>query len=552
MNKLRVLELFGGIASFSKGLERAGIPYEIVDYVDIDKYAVKAFNAIHGTNYEPQDICKWNKDIKVDMICHGSPCQSFSVAGLGHGGDKDSGTRSSLMWETVRIVEKLKPKYVCWENVKGLLTKKHKHNFDLYLKTLEDLGYNNYYQILNAKNYLIPQNRERVFTISIRKDVDDGSFTFPATSPLKKRLKDILEKDVDEKYYLSEERLKKIKLWDTRQRENGRGFRFDVKDGNDVSRTITTSSDRPAETTYVKDMKQVAQIYGFGKEPNPQAGRVYDKDGVSPTLDTCSGGNRMPKIVDDLYAGREPRIYDEASPTLRSERTGLKVIEHNKNPKHQQDLVQDSEGLCRTIPAGTHGSTPHLLKTVVRELDEGGGHIPMTNVEPQPIKRRRSELGKELRKAYENHEIPANENMRENYIGDDGVMPTLTCSKREQKIAEPQIIDPQGRTQKINKPKPLAPTLRAQDHGNPPCAFYTPYRIRRLTAKECWRLMNRDDWEYDKAEQAGISSTQLYKIAGNSIVAACPTAIFSQLLGERKWNKMSLKEREALIFPEES
>ena len=127
---LRVLELFGGIGACSKALEKLGIDYEIVDYVEIDKYAVASFNAMHGTDFKPQDIKEWNKDIEVDLIMHGSPCQDISVAGLQKGADKDSGTRSSLMYETIRIVEKLKPKYVIWENVKNLIGKKHKHNHE--------------------------------------------------------------------------------------------------------------------------------------------------------------------------------------------------------------------------------------------------------------------------------------------------------------------------------------------------------------------------------------------------------------------------------------
>lgn len=162
-NDIKILELFGGIGACSKALERLGIDYEIADYVEIDKYAVASYNAIHNTNFESQDICNWNKDIEVDLIMHGSPCQDFSLAGKQAGGDKDSGTRSSLMYETIRIVEKLKPKYVIWENVKNLLSEKHRHNFDAYLNTMESLGYTNYYQVLNAKNYGIPQNRESVY-----------------------------------------------------------------------------------------------------------------------------------------------------------------------------------------------------------------------------------------------------------------------------------------------------------------------------------------------------------------------------------------------------
>ena len=210
MKPLETLELFGGIGACSAALKELGIPYKIVDYVEIDKYAVASFNAIHGTNFEPQDICKWDKDIKVDLIMHGSPCQDFSLAGKQAGGDKGSGTRSSLMYETIRIVNKLNPKYVIWENVKNLLSKKHIHNFKAYLETMEQLGYINYYEVLNAKDYGIPQNRERVFTISIRKDINKG-FVFPQKQELKLKLKDLLEDKVDEKYYLNDISMDKIR-----------------------------------------------------------------------------------------------------------------------------------------------------------------------------------------------------------------------------------------------------------------------------------------------------------------------------------------------------
>ena len=196
--KLKVLELFGGIGACTAVLKRLGIDFEVADYVEIDKYAVASYNAINKTNFEPQDITKWDKDIEVDLIMSGSPCQDFSLAGLGKGGDKGSGTRSSLMYENIRIIEKLKPKYVIWENVKNLLSKKHIHNFNAYLEAMEELGYYSYYQVLNAKDYGIPQNRERVFTISIRKDINK-LFTFPPKQELKLKLKDLLEDEVDKK-----------------------------------------------------------------------------------------------------------------------------------------------------------------------------------------------------------------------------------------------------------------------------------------------------------------------------------------------------------------
>lgn len=212
---IKVLELFAGIGACSKALERLGIEHEIVDAVEIDKYAIKAFNAIHHTNFEPQDITTWDKDIECDLIMHGSPCQDFSIAGKQAGGDMGSGTRSSLMYETLRIVEKLRPKYVIWENVKNILSKRHVHNWDMYAERMEELGYVNYCDVLNAKDYGIPQNRERVFTVSVY--AGDGileyDFRTPEKIPLEKRLKDFLEKDVDEKYYLTEEKLQMIGKW---------------------------------------------------------------------------------------------------------------------------------------------------------------------------------------------------------------------------------------------------------------------------------------------------------------------------------------------------
>ena len=285
---IRVLECFAGIGACSKALERLGIEHEIVDAVEIDKYAIASFNAIHGTSFEPQDITSWDKDVVVDLIMHGSPCQDFSIAGKNAGGDEDSGTRSSLLYETLRIVGKLKPKYVIWENVKNLLSKKHIHNWDEYAERMEEMGYTNYCQVLNAKDYGVPQNRERVFTVSI---LGDGDFKFPPRRPLTKRLKDLLEPEVDEKYYLSSDRLKKIKEWEERQKANGRGFRFEYTDGNAVGRTVTTSGDRPSSTN---DIRVVGKLDIKGQD---QIRRVYDTDGVSPTLSTMQGGNRQPKVM---------------------------------------------------------------------------------------------------------------------------------------------------------------------------------------------------------------------------------------------------------------
>lgn len=294
MNKLKILELFGGIGACSKALEKLGIDYEIADYVEIDKYAVKSFNAIHNTNFEPQDICNWDKKLEVDLIMHGSPCQDFSLAGKQAGGDKGSGTRSSLMYETIRIVDKLRPKYVVWENVKNLISKKHKHNFDAYLEAMKKLGYVNYYQVLNAKDYGIPQNRERVFTISIRKDINKV-FIFPQPQELKLKLKDMLEDEVDEKYYLSDEILNKIQHKFNNEENillGGMQEHQSVKkDG--ICTTLTSSMGTGGG--YVPMVSRKYGIFDSEKSKH-QAGSVYDENGLAPTLDTMQGGWRQPCI----------------------------------------------------------------------------------------------------------------------------------------------------------------------------------------------------------------------------------------------------------------
>lgn len=281
---MRVLELFAGIGACSKALERLGFNVEIVDAVEIDKYAIASFNAIHNTNFEVQDIKEWNKDLKdIDLITHGSPCQDFSVAGKQAGGDINSGTRSSLMYETIRIVGKLRPKYVLWENVKNLLSKKHKHNFDAYIETMNILGYNSYYEVLNAKDYGVPQNRERVYTISIRRDVDKFNFQFPKKEELKLRLKDMLEDEVEEKYYLSDTQIERIK-----------------------TTTYNVGKTRIQEKEYCdtlcardwKDPKcvRIGGIFDTEKSKH-QAGSIYDKEGLCPTLDVAQGGWRQPSVI---------------------------------------------------------------------------------------------------------------------------------------------------------------------------------------------------------------------------------------------------------------
>ena len=178
----------------------------LLNFCEFDKYAVTSYCAIHDESKTKNlgDITK--VDIQslplCDFLSHGSPCQDFSNAGLGKGANVGTDTRSSLMWNSVEIIEQTKPKFVIWENVKNVLSKKHKHNFDKYVDKLNDLGYNTYYQVLNARDYGVPHHRQRIFAISIRKDIDCG-FAFPSKQELIKGLDDLLDCNVDEKYFIS-------------------------------------------------------------------------------------------------------------------------------------------------------------------------------------------------------------------------------------------------------------------------------------------------------------------------------------------------------------
>lgn len=287
-------------------------------------------------------------------------CQDISVAGKMKGLKPDSGTRSSLLWDNIKLLSKAKengtlPKYLMFENVKNLVSKKFIADFNNLIEVLDDLGFNTYWSVINGKDCGVPQNRERVFVIAIRKDIDTGKYTFPKPFDTGIRLKDVLEETVDEKYYLSEAVTRKFKLFseskgkdikvagslnpDKKVQDRVRvldtegmpqGLRAtDYKDPvkiiygidksvNDTqvieyancitSREDRGISNRKSEGTAV--LEQVGQIYGTEKEPNPQAGRVYSSECLSPTLDTCSGGNRMPKIIESGQIRPKDRNYN--------------------------------------------------------------------------------------------------------------------------------------------------------------------------------------------------------------------------------------------------
>lgn len=199
MGKLKVFEAFAGVGAQRMALRNIGVDFEVVGISEIDKFAIKSYEAIHGECQNYGDISKINpKNLpNIDLFTYSFPCQDLSIAGKKEG--LKDGTRSGLLYECEKIIEAKKPKYLLLENVKNLVGKQFKNDFNKWLDYLEGLGYTNYWKVLNAKDYGVPQSRERVFCISILGE--HKPYEFPKQIKLNRAVKDILEDTVDEKYY---------------------------------------------------------------------------------------------------------------------------------------------------------------------------------------------------------------------------------------------------------------------------------------------------------------------------------------------------------------
>lgn len=322
---LNVLSLFSGIGAFEKALKNLNIPYNLLAYCEIDKHASKSYSIIHDVpeSMNLHDVTKVDMlDIedRVDLITYGFPCQDISNAGKQKGFTDENGerTRSGLFFEALRIIEDYRPKFAIAENVKALTSKKFTEEFKTVLESLEDAGYNNYWQVLNAKDYGIPQNRERVFIISIRKDIDNG-FTFPEPIPLELRLKDILEETVDEKFYLSDKMLEKI-TYEDKTSQTGIIQKADLHKGGQKSGVLSTEGICTSLTaTDYKQPKQIidsvkvseATKQGYAEasigdsvnleHPNSKTRRGRVGKEVAQTLTTsCNQAVVVPSEMDDI------------------------------------------------------------------------------------------------------------------------------------------------------------------------------------------------------------------------------------------------------------
>lgn len=432
--------------------------WKLVNFCEFDKYATKSYCAIHSVDESLNlgDITKVDETKLEDfnMICGGSPCQDFSVAGkqkgsvwtcngCGHeynpltvhwsqrdkcpncGSNNIEKTRSSLLVEYLRVIRANKPNFGMYENVKNIVGKQFRDTtFKLFEDELHEYGYNTYWKVLNAKDFGIPQNRERVYLIFIKKDLDNGKFVFPEGFDNGIRLKDVLEDEVDEKYYISDDKVQRFLtnlnsnnslLYDPCQvKREGKSREY-----NDYCPTLTSRDYKDLRLVNENVVKQVGNISECnGNWKNPQVGRIYDPDGCSPTLNTCGGGSHEPKIV----CGIDKSVND------------TKQIEYANCITARED-----RGISNRKSEGTA-----VLQVVGNVNPSGNG-------------------------------------MNGNVFSEDGLAPTLTTNKGE---------------------------------GN---KILTGIRIRKLTPKECFRLMGFSDSAYDAASKV-VSNSQLYKQSGNSIV----------------------------------
>lgn len=339
---LRVMSLFSGIGAFEKALQRSKIPHEIVGWAENDKYAIESYKAIYGVDDSLNigDITKANKaDFPdFDLLVGGSPCQAFSVCGKKLGFQD---TRGTLFYEFAATLEAKKPKYFIYENVKGLINHDKGNTFDIIIRVLSELGYTLDYEILDSKFYDVPQQRERIFLIGIYQhpteawtyqegativpkskkrlmkkipDLRTFNFSFPQNKTVTKRIQDILEEQVDEKYYIKHERVAKF-LEDVNVmnylQDKCKGFVIShdtlIERKDDIATCVDANYwkglDNHAQRTGVIEFYEDIRYVGMldRQERFKDVYGVLDPNGQCPTLTTMQGGGREPKIFEDYH-----------------------------------------------------------------------------------------------------------------------------------------------------------------------------------------------------------------------------------------------------------
>lgn len=437
----------------------------------------------------------------VDFVTYSFPCTDISVAGQ-QKGIKKGQTRSGLLYECEKIIEEKRPKYLLMENVKNLVGKKFKEQFDEWLSYLESLGYKNYWQVLNAKDYKVPQNRERVFVVSILGEHD--GYTFPQKQRLDIRLKDVLESQVEGKYYLSDEIQARFTPFPSNRLKN-----------SDISVLGTTA-------------------------PNPRGINgelIYDKSTSAWVYD-------VDKCVGTLSA----RDYKQPK-QITEEIIEVGILPYEKSKKkHQSNTVYDSCGVNPTLTACDYKSPTKIIQ---HDIDYviGENYVEYVGVGHHPNSKKKEFNG------YHNKECPCL--IATDYKAPKTIMERIECIADEVKnIAEKMRNEEIGITVKDNfdiRPHRLDVKKSGLSELNINCdencshivttthspktyGLSTNYRIRKLTPLECWRLMGCSDEDYYKAKRFN-SDSQLYKQAGNSIVVNVLEGIFANMFCENNQSK---------------
>ena len=515
---IRLIELFAGIGSQAKALKNLNVDFEHHFVCEIEPQVVKTYNVIHGTNFEPTDITKisandlniTNTDLYTYILTYSFPCQDLSLAGKGKGMEKGTGTRSSLLWEVERLLKECNelPQILLMENVPMVHSSENIKDFEKWLLFLESLGYKNYWKDLNAKNYGIPQNRDRCYMISLLNSNCD--YTFPQPIKLELRLKDMLEEKVDEKYFLSKSILKFFSENSEKNKLKGNGFRFKPVNKNkaEIAKTLTTRCGSRMDDNFIVDDEKVTRLGGFFDKNGikHQAGSVYDINGLSPIIDTMQGGYRQPCIV---VKNATKKGYVEAY-----EGDGIYIDRpHQKRGVVQKNMIQTIKCNCNDVGVVVLGNYSPSGHNASRIVDNNG--IAPTVMENHGTVT--ATVDKNLWSQSQMKMITNDGNVKR-YINSD-----IVDEFKEGQAAD--ISFPNG----YNKAKRVHNECPAINGTTTESSFIVKndLRIRKLTPLEVWRLMGFSDDDFDKAEKIN-SNTQLYKQAGNSIVVNVLMAIFKQ------------------------
>ena len=485
---MKFIDICSGIGGFRSALEKHG--HECVAFAEIDKFAKQSYRAIYDTENEEEldDITSVTDEHfrlyrgQVDIITGGFPCQSFSIAGNRRGFED---TRGTIFFHIARAIKEIQPSYVLLENVKGLLSHDKGRTYGTIVQALDELGYFIEWGLFNSKYWGVPQNRERVYILVTRKDVWKEPKLFnllKQQTSVDTRLVDILETDVDESYYLSEEKTKKLTL---NEDLSGRLNHYDYRD--------------------------VDSVHSVNK--------------VSPTLNTMQGGDRQPKVA---VVGNTSNTHHNAhnvhdvnglSPTIAArdykgaKQVAIPVLTPDRVNKRQNGrrFKEDNDPMFTLTSQDRHGiAIREATKKGYAEAIEGDS----VNTSFPNSKTRRGRVGKQVAQTLQAGEVNQGVVTKDIRTTEDGFH-TYRNDDKKSSIQGTHVTYKEGKTHALT--------------SNHVPMTLNNLRIRKLTPLECWRLQGFTDDQFYKAKNSGVSKSQLYKQAGNAVTVNVVDAIVGEL-----------------------